>query len=414
MKKKLGIIVMLAALVVLSAFTVYGAEDQENTVKYPVPGGNVYFYKTAGSIVDIDETVTDMDLPDEIDGIRVEYFEMTALLEDKSYQVKTIHLPKYFKGRLITNPQYDGMPLISGLSELEAISVDEENEVYRAEEGVLFNKSGTLITYPCGLVQKEYVVPKNTVGIAEGAFAEAKNLETIHIPVSMKQISEGAFNGCDNLKKVIYDGSEVQWNQIDIKKQNDSLQNAEIVYGKEDLAKRFKDVPADSWYYGDVNEACILELINGRTATTFAPEADMTYAEAVKLAACMNQKYIEGKVTLVNGSPNWYDSYVAYAKEKGIIDRDYEWNKPATRAEYVEIFAHALPGEALKAKKEIVDDSIPDVKMTHPQAHEIYLLYRAGVLVGNDEEGTFKPDNSIRRCEVAAILTRMMDEDARK
>ena len=60
------------------------------------------------------------------------------------------------------------------------------------------------------------------------------------------------------------------------------------------------------------------------TATTFEPDSSMTYAQAEKLAACMNQQYSTGAVTLANGSPDWWDSYVAYAKEKNIIGRNYE------------------------------------------------------------------------------------------
>ena len=186
-----------------------------------------------------------------------------------------------------------------------------------------------------------------------------------------------------------------------------------FVVNRNDSVNKFTDVPADAWYRENVNTACRLELINGRTATTFVPNGDLTYAEAVKLAACMNQKYTEGSVTLVNGSEHWYDTYVSYAKEKGIIDRDYAWNDAATRAGYVEIFANALPAEAFSVKNEVKDGAVPDVAADHPQAEAIYKLYRAGILNGNDKEGTFKPDNSIRRCEVAAILTRMMDPNSR-
>jgi hypothetical protein len=185
----------------------------------------------------------------------------------------------------------------------------------------------------------------------------------------------------------------------------------------ENPAAKFTDVAADAWYYDDVNKACKMELVNGRSETIFAPEDHLTYAEAVKLAACMNQKYNDGKVTLKNGSPNWYDSYVEYAKSKGIIDRDYDWNAEATRAGYVEIFAKALPDEAFSAVFEMGDPmlewEIPDVSFDHPQAEAIYKLYRAGILNGNDEKGTFEPDTNIKRCQVAAILTRMMDPQSR-
>ena len=176
----------------------------------------------------------------------------------------------------------------------------------------------------------------------------------------------------------------------------------------------FTDVSTSAWYYSDVKTAYDTGLINGMDATTFAPESNLTYAQAVKLAACMNQKYSTGSVTLANESPNWWDSYVEYAKEKNIINKDYYWNSNATRAGYVEIFAKALPDEALKSKNTVVDGAIPDVDMSHPQASAIYKLYRAGILTGNDEKGTFLPNNPIKRSEVSAILTRMMNESARK
>ena len=48
------------------------------------------------------------------------------------------------------------------------------------------------------------------------------------------------------------------------------------------------------------------------------------------------------------------------------------------------------------------------------QAAAIYKLYRAGILTGMDENGTFDPNLNIRRSDVSAILTRMMNESARK
>lgn len=176
----------------------------------------------------------------------------------------------------------------------------------------------------------------------------------------------------------------------------------------------FTDVKSSDWFYNYVKEAYETGLINGFEDNTFRPDENMTYAQAVKLAACMNQKYTTGSVTLKNGSPDWYDSYVFYAKEQGIIDRNYDWNSPATRADYAEIFACALPDEALKEMNAVADGDIPDVGMSRPQAEEIYKLYRAGILTGVDNKKTFDPDSNIKRSHVSAILTRMMNESARK
>lgn len=182
---------------------------------------------------------------------------------------------------------------------------------------------------------------------------------------------------------------------------------------------KFVDVSPEAWYYNDVKTAVDSGLVNGKTETTYCPDDNLTYAEAVKLAACMHQKYTTGVVSLVNGDP-WYMSYVDYAKMNAIISKDYDWNSKATRAGYMAIFAHALPDTALTAANSVTDGSIPDVPMSHPQAAEIYKLYRAGILQGSADtykgawtEHLSKPDDSIKRSEVAAILTRMMFVDKR-
>ena len=174
----------------------------------------------------------------------------------------------------------------------------------------------------------------------------------------------------------------------------------------------FTDVPQSQWYYADIDHAYQNGLINGKTATLYKPDDFLTYAEAVKLAAAMNQRYTTGSVTLQNGTP-WYQTYVDYCKTKGIIDVDYQWDQPATRAGYIEIFAHALPDSAMTEINDVPDGAIPDVPMSHPQAAPIYKLYRVGILQGNNLQRTCNPGANIKRSEVAAILTRMMDSSKR-
>lgn len=181
---------------------------------------------------------------------------------------------------------------------------------------------------------------------------------------------------------------------------------------------KFTDVPQDSWYYEDVDNAVRLGIINGKTETTFAPDDNLTYAEAIKLAACMYQLYKDGSVYLVSVGNPWYETYVTYAKDHGIITDNFFYkvndiNEKATRAGYMEIFASALPDEALACINNVPDGSIPDVSMVHESSIGIYKLYRAGILTGVDANHNCKPEDNIKRCEVAAIITRMMDETKR-
>ena len=169
----------------------------------------------------------------------------------------------------------------------------------------------------------------------------------------------------------------------------------------------FTDVPEKSWYYDDVKSAYESKLINGKKPTKYAPNDNMTAAEAVKLAAAMHMLKNEGKVNFASSKP-WYKVYVDYAKQKKLITDDLDWNRNITRAGYMQIFAQILTDDEAK-KNEVADGSIPDVPMTHPNAKAIYKLYRAGVVVGVDDKKNCSPASNIKRSEVAAILVRMMD-----
>jgi len=172
----------------------------------------------------------------------------------------------------------------------------------------------------------------------------------------------------------------------------------------------FTDVKEADWFYSDVAGAYQTGLVNGKTETEYKPNDNMTYAEAIKLAACMHQYVEDGEVSLKNGDP-WYQTYVNYAKDNGIISKDYNYNDNASRSGYMEIFANCME---LPEINYIEEGSIPDVKSTAAFAPAVYKLYRAGILTGVDADHNCNPYDNIKRSEVAAILTRMMDEDARK
>jgi len=173
----------------------------------------------------------------------------------------------------------------------------------------------------------------------------------------------------------------------------------------------FRDVPAGAWYYNDVLTAVEDGLVNGRSADAFCPEDSITAAEAVKLAACIRQKKTTDAVTLKNGDP-WYATYAAFAKENGILGEDPDWNSPISRADCMVLFSRALPEEENEAINDIPDGAFPDLAAQSPKAEEIYRLARAGIVQG-DEKHLVHPDDPVRRCEVAALLTRVMNAESR-
>ena len=173
----------------------------------------------------------------------------------------------------------------------------------------------------------------------------------------------------------------------------------------------FADVDENEWYgYNDggaIANAYIYGLMRGNSATTFNPTGNITLAEAITVAARVRSIYLTGEDSFVMGAP-WYQVYVDYAVEKGIIGAsDFaDYTRAATRAEMAYIFSRALPAGEYAPQNTV--NALPDVDDGTPYAEAVRTLYRAGVVGGNDAAGTFLPGANIKRCEAAAIITRVI------
>ena len=190
----------------------------------------------------------------------------------------------------------------------------------------------------------------------------------------------------------------------------------------------FQDIGSD-WYTENVATAYELGLMKGKGDGIFDPDAGITLAETITVAAIIHSIYHTGQENFSADADVWYRPYLDYADEHGIVryfqaDLIYEdynngtWSTPvtrlATRAQFAGILAKALPEEALSPMNELADDSLPDIGTADHYGQDVYLLYRAGVLAGSDDYGTFHPNSTITRKEVAAILARMVDPTQRR
>ena len=104
----------------------------------------------------------------------------------------------------------------------------------------------------------------------------------------------------------------------------------------------------------------------------------------------------------------WYDIYVDYAVENGIIAKDTystdDYSRNITRREICNLLAAAIPEEHFAPVNDV--KGIPDVLRDEKNADVYLMLYKAGVLLGSDEKGSLKPDADIKRSEISAIINR--------
>ncbi|MCD8390066.1 MAG: leucine-rich repeat protein, partial [Oscillospiraceae bacterium] len=126
--------------------------------------------------------------------------------------------------------------------------------------------------------EESFVVETGTVGIAMGVLA-SYDLQSVHIPDSVKYICDYAFAYCEALTDVYYSGSEEDWNAIEIGTENDCLLNATIAY---DSGSEGSTTPGDLNGDGEVNasDLTILARHVGKVETmqdeTYLATADVT------------------------------------------------------------------------------------------------------------------------------------------
>ena len=133
----------------------------------------------------------------------------TVTNESTEYSVTSIGDEAFFNCTSLT-----GITLPEGLTTigdvafyacwaLTQFNVDEANEAYCSDGGVLFNKDKTtLLQYPVGKAETTYAVPTGVTSIAEYAFAWCRNLTKISLPESLDNIGNVAFNECTNLTEM--------------------------------------------------------------------------------------------------------------------------------------------------------------------------------------------------------------------
>ncbi len=193
--------------------------------------------------------------------------------------------------------------------------------------------------------------------------------------------------------------------------------NAAYVFISKDTYKnQFSDVSESDWFFEYVKASFEFGLMKGSSDTTFSPASNLTLAEAITIASRIRSLYTTGNELSVYtvGDEAWYIPYVRYAIDNGMIGSEkQDYNALAKRSDVAKLFARALPQEAYSVTAEYPDNSIPDVPMTASYSGEVYKLYRAGILSGSDQAGTFNPESPITRSEIATICVRIANPEKR-
>ena len=174
-----------------------------------------------------------------------------------------------------------------------------------------------------------------------------------------------------------------------------------------------------NWSKPYVEKVYAYGWMDGMGGGKFDPNGDLTVAQAIVLAARLHSVQVNEPIPTSEGP--WYQTYLDYCMNNNLLGDFYNsWeenaeanllarmNTKATRMDMVKILSGAanLPGLGWNDEETV---SVPDVNKDEDEGgYLVYNWYRNGIVSGDPGTGAFRPNDSIKRGEVAVILCKLL------
>ena len=151
----------------------------------------------------------------------------------------------------------------------------------------------------------------------------------------------------------------------------------------------FKDVKTTSWYFNYMIHLYEAGVISGTSATTYTPDAKLSWAAALKLLLVSHGDLKAADAT----GADWSKNTIAKAAELGLAAADLDGTKAISRLEFCQV----------AAKLNKLAESKTESKFTDCTDGYVMALVDAKVINGMTET-TFEPDASLTRAQIAKII----------
>lgn len=163
----------------------------------------------------------------------------------------------------------------------------------------------------------------------------------------------------------------------------------------------YSDVSANDWFFKDVAYVCENGLLYGTSATTFSPDANVTWSQFLAILY-----RLDGQTGQSTGK-DWNVASDKWAKDNGIAEA-FDSNQYLNRQDVAVIINRYLlySGTSMSAEDK-THTYVDDAEIAAEAKFAVKLLYDTGIMSGKPGN-LFDPTGFISRAEISAVLHRLV------
>lgn len=297
----------------------------------------------------------------------------------------------------------------------ELLNIGPKNEIYlKNGQAVVMQIPTTYTTVQVGMRSLTGDAVTYKINTEEKTMNSTVDMYYKVTPAAGKLVIQNVSGGILALTKLKVTGAGTTTNDVSVETTPEAIRYAMALMRGIDVPE-FTDVPKDAWYHDYVYDLVYRGVVNGMTATTYEPEGKLTRAQFVKLLACSladaeTLKTYEGKHPFKDSEGHWAEAYIAWAKDKGIVEgvsaTEFDPEAPITREQMATIFGRYALKQGIELPKDAAPaESFPDADKISEYAREFVELMRIAGILNGYEDGTFRPQGNATRAEAAKLFS---------
>ena len=144
-------------------------------------------------------------IPNSVTSIGAAAFSVCGFTGDLSIPASVLTIgiqpsPNFINQNLNLSPAFS-------INKFDSFIVDAANPNYKSVDGMLYNKTGTMLIQAPGQISGHVIIPSGVTSIGNSAFSYIVGFTAVTIPSSVTSIADSAFINCNDLISVTFLGT---------------------------------------------------------------------------------------------------------------------------------------------------------------------------------------------------------------